>query len=102
VFIDRRTELHADAIRASVNANSLLLQDRLAQQGAVFSAQSGDAALGQQTAIASLAGQIHQQAMVMTFSDCFWILAVGLLVMTPLLLLLRSPQPITQPAAATH
>ncbi len=97
VFIDRRTEVHADAIRESVNANSVLLQDRLAEQAAVFSAQSGDLALGQKSAIASLAGQIHQQAMVMTFSDCFWILGVGLLVMMPLLLLLRSPKPINQP-----
>jgi DHA2 family multidrug resistance protein len=102
VFIDRRTEVHADAIRESVNANSLLLQDHLAQQGAYFSAQSGDAALGQQTAIASLAGQIHQQAMVMTFSDCFWILAVGLLVMMPLLFLLRAPKPIAKPVMEAH
>jgi len=97
VFIDRRTELHADAIRESVNANSVLLQDRLAEQGAIFAAQSGDVALGQKSAIASLAGQIHQQAMVMTFSDCFWVLGVGLLVMMPLLLMLRSPPPINRP-----
>jgi DHA2 family multidrug resistance protein len=97
VFIDRRTEVHADAIRESVNANSVLLQDRLAEQAAVFAAQSGDLALGQKSAIASLAARIHQQAMVMTFSDCFWILGVGLLVMMPLLFMLRSQPPITQP-----
>jgi DHA2 family multidrug resistance protein len=97
VFIDRRTEVHADAIRESVNANSVLLQDRLAEQASVFAAQSGDLALGQKSAIASLAAQIHQQAMVMTFSDCFWILGVGLLVMMPLLLMLRAPKSINQP-----
>ncbi len=102
VFIDRRTEVHADAIRESVNANSVLLQDRLAEQGAFFAAQSGDVALGQKTAIASLAGQIHQQAMVMTFSDCFWLLGVGLLVMMPLLFMLRSPKPTNQPVMEAH
>jgi MFS transporter, DHA2 family, multidrug resistance protein len=102
IFIDRRTESHADAIRESVNANSVLLQDRIAQQGAVFAAQSGDAVLGQKTAIASLAAQIHQQAMVMTYSDCFWILGVGLVVMMPLLLLLRSPKPTNQPVLEAH
>jgi MFS transporter, DHA2 family, multidrug resistance protein len=102
VFIDRRTELHADVIRETVNANSVLVQNHIAQQGAVFAAQSGDAALGQQTAIASLAVQIHQQAMVMTFSDCFWILGVGLLVMSPLLLLLRTPKPVNQPVMEAH
>jgi DHA2 family multidrug resistance protein len=93
VFIDRRTEGHADAIRESVNANSVQLQDHLAQQGAFFSAQSGDAAYGLKAAIASLAQQIHQQAMVMTYSDCFWLLGVALLVMMPLVLILRSPKP---------
>jgi DHA2 family multidrug resistance protein len=102
VFIDRRTESHADAIREAVNANSVLLQDRIAQQGAQFAAQSGDLAYGQQQAIGSIASQIHQQAMVMTFSDCFWILGVGLLVMMPLLLLLRAPKPVNQPVAAAH
>ena len=38
----------------------------------------------------------------MTFSDCFWILGVGLLVMMPLLLLLRSPKPTTQPVMGAH
>jgi DHA2 family multidrug resistance protein len=102
VFIDRRTEIHADAIRESVNANSVLLQDHLAQQGAYFAAQSGDAGQGLQMAIGSLAVQIHQQAMVMTFSDCFWVLGVGLLVMMPLLLMLRSPKPTRQPVMETH
>src|SRR3984957_17805632 len=62
VFIDRRTESHADAIRETVSANSVLVQDRIAQQAAVFGAQSGDLAYGQQQALGSLAGQIHQQA----------------------------------------
>ena len=89
-------------IRETVNANSVLVQDRIAQQAAVFGAQSGDLAYGQQQAIGSLAGQIHQQALVMTFSDCFWILGVGLLVMMPLLFLLRTPKPANQPVARAH
>jgi DHA2 family multidrug resistance protein len=91
VFIDRRIEGHADAIRESVSANSQLLQERLASQAAFFSQQSGDLAHGQQQAIGQLALQIHQQAMVITYSDCFWILGVGLLVMLPMVALLRAP-----------
>jgi DHA2 family multidrug resistance protein len=104
VFIDRRTEGHADVIRESLNANSVLVQDRIAQQGAVFAAQSGDTLYGQQQALASIAGQVHQQAVVMTFSDCFWILGVGLLVMMPLLFLLRAPKPAgpAQPVTEAH
>ncbi|HTV78634.1 MAG TPA: DHA2 family efflux MFS transporter permease subunit [Steroidobacteraceae bacterium] len=100
VFIDRRTEGHADVIRETVNANSVMVQDHIARQAAAFGAQSGDLVYGQQQAIASLAGQIHQQAMVMTFSDCFWILGVGLVVMMPLLFLLRAPNPMSRPAPA--
>jgi MFS transporter, DHA2 family, multidrug resistance protein len=96
VFIDRRTEFHADVIRASVSANSQLLQERMTAQSAVFAQQSGDAASGSGQALAQLAQVMHQQALVMTYSDCFYVLGVLLLVLLPLVLLLR---PVT---AATH
>ncbi len=102
VFIDRRVEGHADAIRETVSANSIMLQDRIAEQGSAFATQSGDALLGQQQAIASLAGQIHQQALVMTYSDCFWVLGVGLVVMLPLVFVLRSPKPSNKPVMEAH
>jgi DHA2 family multidrug resistance protein len=97
VFIDRRVEFHADAIRESVNANSVLLQDRLASQAAFFSQRAGDAAFGQQQAVGQLAVQIHQQALVMTYSDCFWILGAGLLLLMPLILVLRSAPALNAP-----
>ena len=93
VFIDRRVELHADVIRESVNANSQLLQERLSAQAAFFAQQGGDLAHGRQQALGQLAAQIHQQAMVITYADCFWILGVGLALMLPLVLLLRPPPP---------
>jgi len=91
VFIDRRTELHADAVRASVDANSQLVQQRIAAQAAAFAQGGGDAAHAHQQALGQLAVQIHQQAMVMTYSDCFWLLGVCLALMLPLVLLLRAP-----------
>jgi DHA2 family multidrug resistance protein len=94
VFIDRRTEFHADMIRESVSANSSLLQERLASQSVVLSARSGDLAAGHQTAIAQLAQQIHQQALVMTYSDCFWVLAIGLALLLPIVFLLRPIVPV--------
>jgi DHA2 family multidrug resistance protein len=94
VFIDRRIEVHADAIRESVTANSILLQERLAAQAAFFAERGGDAVQGNQQAIALLAQQIHVQALVMTYSDCFWVLGVGLVVLMPMVLLLRRPAPL--------
>jgi MFS transporter, DHA2 family, multidrug resistance protein len=100
VFIDRRTELHADMIRQSVTANSTLLQERLASQAAFFAARGGDLAAGNQQAIGQLAGQIHQQALVMTYSDCFWVLGVGLIILLPTILLLPSRAPLRGGASA--
>ena len=91
VFIDRRTEFHSDAIRESVTANSSLLQERLAGQAAVFAERGADAIRSNSQAIGLMARQIHQQAIVMTYSDCFWILGIGLIVLMPMVLILRPP-----------
>jgi MFS transporter, DHA2 family, multidrug resistance protein len=89
VFIDRRVEFHADSIRESVTANSLILQERITGQAAGFAERYGDQLHGNQQAIQQLALQIHQQAIVMTYADCFWVLGVGLVVLMPMVLLLR-------------
>jgi MFS transporter, DHA2 family, multidrug resistance protein len=92
VFIDRRTEDHSDAIRETVTANSPMVQDHLASQAAGFAAgNGGDLAYGHSQALQSLAGSIHAQALVMTYSDCFFILGFGILALSPLILVLRAP-----------
>jgi DHA2 family multidrug resistance protein len=92
VFIDLRVEAHADYIGQSVTQNSELAQSRLAAQAAGFAATNGgDLQTGQTQAMASLAGTIHQQALIMTYSECFWVLGVALILMTPLVFLLRQP-----------
>jgi DHA2 family multidrug resistance protein len=100
VFIDRRTEAHADWIRESITTNSSLAQERIAQQGAFFAQRTGDMPHATQQALGQLALQIHQQALVMTYSDCFWVLGVGLLLLLPMVLLLKPratpPQILTQ------
>ena len=101
VFIDRRVEGHADMIRESVNANSPLLQERMASQAAFFAERGGDIAYGQQQALGQLALQIHQQAMVITYSECFWVLGMGLILMLPLIVLLRPP-PARTPIMEAH
>jgi DHA2 family multidrug resistance protein len=93
VFVDRRAEHHADAIGQTLNANSQALQERLAGQAAALAARGGDLAHGQMQAIGRLAALVRQQALVMTYSDCFWILGVGLACMAPLVLILREPPP---------
>ncbi len=91
IFIDRRVELHADTIRESVTANSPLAQDRLAEMTANFMRDGSDALYARAQALRQLAAQIHQQALVMTYSECFWLLGFALLVSLPLVLMLRPP-----------
>jgi DHA2 family multidrug resistance protein len=91
IFIDRRTEFHADAIRASLNANSPLVQNRVSAMAAGFMQNGSDQAHAHMQALGELAAQIHIQALVMTYSDCFWISGAILLATIPLALLLRKP-----------
>jgi DHA2 family multidrug resistance protein len=103
VFIDRRTEAHADAIRESVTANSPLVQGQIASQAAGFAARTGDFAYGQMQALRSLAATIHTQALVMTYSDCFFVLGFGIVALSPLILMLRNPPLMGgAPPAADH
>jgi MFS transporter, DHA2 family, multidrug resistance protein len=91
VTIDRRVELHNDVIREAVTANSQLAQARLAANAAGLAGPTGDLAHGHAAALQQLATQINVQALVITYSECFWLLGVALLASIPLVLLLRTP-----------
>jgi MFS transporter, DHA2 family, multidrug resistance protein len=100
--IDRRTTFHAAMLRESVSANSLLGQDRLAANAAGWLTQTGDLAYAQMRALGQFAAQIQQQALVMTFSETFYLLGLALLACVPLALLLRTPRHPASPADAGH
>jgi DHA2 family multidrug resistance protein len=102
IFIDRRTEFHADIIRESVNANAPLVQERIAGMAASFMQAGTDPAYAQMQALSQLSVQIHIQALVMTYADCFWLSGAVLIGIIPLVLLLRKPPPTAEPAAGVH
>lgn len=89
VVIDQRSAVHSDAIRETLTANSLAGQARLAADGV---SQGIDAATAKLRAVAQLSSLIERQALVMTYSDCFWLMGVMILAMTPVVLLLRRPK----------
>ncbi|MCS4088863.1 hypothetical protein [Rhizobium sp. BK176] len=64
-------------------------QARLAASGL---AQGIDAPTAQLQAIFQLSSLIERNALVMTYSDCFWLMGVLILAMTPVVLLLRRPK----------
>lgn len=99
-FIDRRNALHLDRLNETLNANSPIVQARVAAGTASHLAQVGDAAYAQLQALKEIALQIQQQASVMTFSETFYALAVALLLCVPLALLLKTPRPGQAPAVS--
>ena len=98
VYIDRRNAFHDAVIRDSVSANSLIGQDHLAASSAGFLAQHGDRAFANLQALGQLAGEMQQQASVITFSETFFVLAVALVLCIPLALFLRRPTQAAAPA----
>ena len=88
---DQRMWFHSRRIEETLNANSVRVQDYLGGLTAQF---------GQEGAFRTLAGQIQRDALVMTFNDIFWLLAIGITLVTPLVLFLR-PLPQGQ-AIAMH
>jgi DHA2 family multidrug resistance protein len=90
--IDRRNDFHTAAIRESLTANSVIGQERMAASAANFAAQGGDIAHAKMQALGQLSMQIGQQAIVMTYSETFYVLAIALLACLPLALLLKTPR----------
>lgn len=78
---DQRVWLHSRRIEETLNANSQRVQD--------YVSSLGDALGGPAAALRSLAGTIERDALVMTYNDIFWLLAMGILIVLPLVLFLR-------------
>jgi MFS transporter, DHA2 family, multidrug resistance protein len=97
--IDRRTTFHTAMIRESLTNNSVLGQDRIASSAANWFAQTGDLAYSQMRALGQIAVQIQQQAMVITYSETFYLLGIALLACVPLALLLKTPRGGNTPSA---
>jgi DHA2 family multidrug resistance protein len=90
VIIDRQSKLHDDVIRTAVSANSPLANHLLAGNSAQLLSRTSDSAYAHIQALQQLAQQIQQQALVITYSESFYVLGVALLCCIPLIFLLRS------------
>jgi DHA2 family multidrug resistance protein len=90
---DQRNWLHTRRIEETFNANSVDVQSYLAGLGQALG--------GPDVAIRLAAQTIQRDAMVMTYNDLFWLLAMGILLVMPLVLFLR-PLPKGVSLAAGH
>ena len=87
---DQRVWLHSRRMEETLNANSVDVQNYVA--GLTHSMGSPEAAMR------TIAGTIQREALVMTYNDIFWLLAVGIIIVMPLILFLR-PLPHGRPVA---
>jgi DHA2 family multidrug resistance protein len=93
VFIDRQSDAHVQSIGQSITANSPLAQAQMASQTAAMGAQNGgDMALGHLQAMAQLSQTAQIQGLIISYTDCFYVLGAAMLAMIPLVFLLRPPR----------
>lgn len=88
ILQDQRMWLHSRRMEESLRANALDVQASLAAQGNLLG--------GQDSALRMIEQTIQAQALVMTFTDLFWMLIIGILIATPFVIFLR---PLPQHAA---
>ena len=95
-----REQVHYQAISDRISANAATAAGRIEQMTGVFAAHGGDAATAPIQAVASIAGQMHREAMVMAYSDAFMTLGVLLVLALPSVLILPNIRPQRQMQAA--
>ncbi len=93
VIQEQRMWLHSRRLEESMSANSDFVQSYMHAQSAMLG--------GQATALKSLGATIQVQALTMTYADLFWMLGVGIVAITPLVLFLR-PLPQNAPPVSAH
>lgn len=85
--------LHSRRLEDSLSANSVIVQDYVAAQTRALG--SSDSALRM------IDNTIQIQALTMTYADLFWLLAVGICIISPLIFFLR-PLPTNAPPVQAH
>jgi DHA2 family multidrug resistance protein len=88
-----REQVHYQAISDRISANAATAAGRIEQMTAVFAQHGADAATAPIQAVASIAGQMHREAMVMAYSDAFMTLGVLLVLALPSVLILPNIRP---------
>jgi MFS transporter, DHA2 family, multidrug resistance protein len=92
VIQDQREWLHSRRIEESLSANSVDVQSYMDGQAQALG--------GMDAAYRALGNTIQTQALTMTYTDLFWLLAVGIVAVAPLVLFLRPLPKHAKPVAA--
>jgi len=91
-LIDHRSVLHHAYLSESVSPFSPATQQRLAALVSGFSARGMDATRALEAARRALEGSIAAQSAVLAFRDCYLVILVLFVLLSPLIPLMRRPQ----------
>jgi DHA2 family multidrug resistance protein len=86
---DRRDQFHTLRLGESLDPFNVAANTFLDQARAPFLEQTGDPVASQQLALQALDNLHQQQASALAYFDIFWLLAVVMLVLVPVVLLMK-------------
>jgi len=78
---DQRVWFHTRRLEETLSANSVAVQERVADLAATFGST--------EAALRALSGTIAREALVMTYNDMFFLLTIATIIVTPLVMVLR-------------
>lgn len=91
-LLARREQLHQTRLGSQLSANSPAVRRMLAQAKALFMSRGADAFTATRRATEMLYGMLRQRAMLLSYRDEFWLLALLFLILSPLVWVMRKPR----------
>jgi MFS transporter, DHA2 family, multidrug resistance protein len=92
-MLDRRTQLHLTNLSSNLSLTNPALRAMIQGASGAMRAHGASAAGATQRAYALIQGTIEQQATMLAYIDCFWFLAVAILLMVPTVFLIKKSRP---------
>jgi DHA2 family multidrug resistance protein len=86
---DHRDQFHTLRLGENLDPLNPAVQSFLEQTRALFLGQTGDPALSRELALQALANLRQQQASALAYFDCFWVFAVIMLMLVPIILVMK-------------
>jgi DHA2 family multidrug resistance protein len=92
-MLARRTQVHQSDLTHSLNNGSPQLQAAIANTTKLLIARGSSPALAAQQAYGLVAGTLQRQASMLAYIDNFWMLAIAIGAMIPLVFLMKRVKP---------
>ena len=89
-MLDRRAQFHQTHLSSHLSASNPNMRNTLL--GAASRLGGGNAAAGMHRAYATIEGMVFRQATMLAYIDDFWLLAIAILAMVPVVFVMKKPR----------